>query len=78
MVDILDLVMQQRARAIWLSFGTDLGKWIQYIRDNDRVRNGERTILFVQLPTAAEAQKANSDWDIDVIVLQGKDLAQRC
>jgi nitronate monooxygenase len=71
MVKILDSVLNHRVLAIWLSFGEDLGKWVRYIREKERDRGVDRTLIFLQLPTAADAFKASSDWDIDAIVLQG-------
>lgn len=71
MVKILDSVLSHRVLAIWLSFGEDLGKWIRHIRENERDHGVERTLVFVQLPTAADAFKASNEWDIDAIVLQG-------
>ena len=71
MVKILDGVLTLGVRSIWLSFGENLGKWVEHIRDNDD-RGVERTLIFIQLPTAADAFKASNEWDIDAIVLQGR------
>lgn len=71
MVKILDSVLSHGVRAIWLSFGEDLGKWIQRIREDDADRGTDRTLIFAQLPTAADAFKASAEWDLDAIVLQG-------
>ena len=71
MVEILDTVLTRGVRSIWLSFGENLGRWVEHIRDKDD-RGVARTLIFIQLPTAADAFKASDEWDIDAIVLQGR------
>jgi len=56
--------------AVWLSFGRNLSKWIQFVRDHDKV-TGTQTIIFVQVSSVDDALVAIHDWKVDVIVAQG-------
>jgi nitronate monooxygenase len=67
--DFLSVALNNNVRAVWFSFGLDLNKWIQYVRDNER--NPGATIIFVQVNSVEEALVAINDWKIDVVVAQG-------
>ena len=66
----LDAALQSNVRAIWLSFGHDLGRWVDYIRDNDK-ETGRKTYVFIQVNSLEEALKAVNIWKADVLVAQG-------
>jgi len=71
-VETLKYILHQReVRSLWLSCGRDIPRWIRLIREVDR--DGERTLIFVQVNTTAEAIEAYKHWDIDVLVLQGNE-----
>jgi len=59
-------------RAIWLSFGQDLGRWIEFVRNHDQ-KSGKspKTLLFVQVNSVDEALIAVQTWKVDVLVAQG-------
>lgn len=60
-------------QAVWFAFGSDLGKWVKYIReyDSQNSRDTTKTIVFVQISSTQEALTAWNDWGADVIVAQG-------
>ncbi|KAF9449943.1 2-nitropropane dioxygenase [Macrolepiota fuliginosa MF-IS2] len=67
---LLQTVLNNHVVAIWLAFGSNLPKWIQFVRDHDAA-NGGKTIIFVQLSSVEETLVAIHDWKVDVIVAQG-------
>jgi len=59
-------------RAIWFSFGQDLGRWIELVRNHDRkTGKSPKTLVFVQVNSADEARLAVQSWNVDVLVAQG-------
>lgn len=67
--DFLSVALDNNVRAVWFAYGTDLNKWIQYIRDNEHYPGG--TMIFVQVTSVEEALVAINDWKVDVVVAQG-------
>lgn len=66
----LKTALDNHVVAVWFSFGENLPKWIQFVRDHDRA-NGAQTIIFVQVSSVGDALVAIHDWKVDVIVAQG-------
>lgn len=73
----LQAALDSRVRAIWLSFGSDLKKWIDVVRAHDEAaaekhgQEGNRTLIFVQVNSVEEAVVAVKEWGVDVVSLQG-------
>lgn len=68
--------LKHRVAAVWLSFGEDLGKWVQFVRDEDARRaDGHTTLIFAQLSSVEDILVAVQEWHVDVIVVQGRPLA---
>ncbi|KAF9443371.1 2-nitropropane dioxygenase [Macrolepiota fuliginosa MF-IS2] len=67
---LIKIALDNRALAVWFSFGNDLQKWVQFVRDYDS-STGRKTIIFVQLSFLEDALVAAKDWNVDVIVAQG-------
>ncbi|KAI0080167.1 NPD-domain-containing protein [Panus rudis PR-1116 ss-1] len=70
--DMLNAALEARVRAIWLSFGRDLGRWVEHTRR--RVRDAgliDNTLIFVLVNSLDEAMLAINEWKADVIVAQG-------
>ncbi|PPQ65882.1 hypothetical protein CVT24_011213 [Panaeolus cyanescens] len=66
---LIDAALDARIKAVWLAFGADLGKWIDYIRRHDRY--GVK--IFVQLSTPEQLQLALDVWHVDAIIVQGNE-----
>ena len=72
-VDTLHVALKQRVRSIWLAFGNDLGKWVEYIRRYDLNRTqSHSTLIWILVSSVAEAQVATKEWKADVLVVQGR------
>ena len=71
---MLDAALQSNVRAIWLSSGAELGKWVEYIRENDK-ETGRKTHVFIQVNSVDEAAVAVNTWKADVLVAQGTSYA---
>jgi len=71
-VSLLELALENGVRAIWLSFGEDLGRWIELVRNHDQ-QSGKspKTLVFVQVNSVDEALVAVQTWKVDVLVAQG-------
>jgi len=71
-IPLLELALENRVRAIWLSFGQDLGRWIEFVRNHDQ-KSGKspKTLVFVQVNSVDEALVAVQAWKVDVLVAQG-------
>jgi len=67
--EFLSVAINNNVRAVWFSFGRELKRWIQFIRDNER--NPGATAIFVQVTSVEEALVAINDWKVDVVVAQG-------
>ncbi|KIP05489.1 hypothetical protein PHLGIDRAFT_149997 [Phlebiopsis gigantea 11061_1 CR5-6] len=69
--EMLDIALEAQVQAIWLSFGTNLRPWVDYVRSKDRVdTHKEKTLLFTLVNSVDEAVAAKG-WPLDVIVAQG-------
>ena len=69
---LLEMALENGVRAIWLSFGEDLGRWIEFVRRHDE-QHGKtpKTLIFVQVNSIDEALLAAQTWKVDVLVAQG-------
>jgi len=64
--------LESRVKAIWLSFGSDLGRWINFVRENDsRTASADACKIFIQTSITDEVIQAVQTWKVDVIVAQG-------
>ncbi|KAH6918794.1 2-nitropropane dioxygenase [Coprinopsis sp. MPI-PUGE-AT-0042] len=63
-------ILEEKPVAIWLAFGLDLGKYVSQIRAYDAQRD-HKTIIFVMVNSVEDALKAQNEWKVDVIVVQG-------
>lgn len=68
--ELLPLIFEYRVQAIWLSFGTRLGSWVEYVRSMAQ-ETGHDIKVFVQVSSLDQAQTAIKEWKADVIVAQG-------
>ncbi|KAI0257829.1 hypothetical protein BC834DRAFT_976720 [Gloeopeniophorella convolvens] len=69
---LLDLALENGVQAVWLSFGDDLGRWIDRVRAHDRTSGKTPpTRIFVQVNALDEALRAAQTWKVDVLVAQG-------
>jgi nitronate monooxygenase len=72
-VALLELALENGVRAIWLSFGEDLGRWIEFVRNHDQTSGkSPKTLIFVQVNSVEDALVAAQTWKVDVLVAQGK------
>jgi len=70
--DVLNVALSNRVQAIWLAFGNNIGRWIEYVRSYDASSGRRpRTHIFVQISSVEEARTAIWDWEVDVLVAQG-------
>ncbi|KAJ3522349.1 hypothetical protein NM688_g8887 [Phlebia brevispora] len=67
---MLDAALQAGVRAIWFSFGSELGKYVEYVRESD-TNTGRKTLIFIQVNSVDEALKAVNEWHADIVVAQG-------
>jgi len=71
-LELLRLSLDSRVKAVWLAFGSDLGRWVEYVRSHDQeARSEHKTLVFVQVSSLEEALVAVNDWKVDVVVAQG-------
>ena len=69
---LIDVALENGVQAIWLAFGTDLHRWVQYIRNSKAsALPAHKPLIFVQVTSVEEALQAANDWKVDVIVVQG-------
>lgn len=68
----IKLTLNSGVHAVWFAFGDDLYKWIKVVRKYDS-DNDRKTLVFVQLALPDDIQIALRDWNVDVIVAQGKE-----
>lgn len=68
--ELLSVALDNNVRAIWLSFGTQLYTWIDFIRKSER-KPGTIKII-VQVNSVREAIVAVQDWKADIVVAQGR------
>ncbi|ESK96404.1 2-nitropropane dioxygenase [Moniliophthora roreri MCA 2997] len=65
----ISFALDNKVQAVWFSFGRDLGKWVQFVREYDqRKPKSHRTVVFVLVNTLQEASSAISDWKVDVVI----------
>ncbi|TFK39340.1 2-nitropropane dioxygenase [Crucibulum laeve] len=70
--ELLNIVLNENIQAVWLAFGSDLGRWTKYIHTyNEQVGQDHRVTIFVQISSVDEAVVAMNEWQADVIVAQG-------
>ncbi|KAJ3745563.1 2-nitropropane dioxygenase [Lentinula detonsa] len=65
---LLIAALTANVQAFWFSFGSDLGKWIRYVRENS---SGKSPLIFVQVNSLEEAVYAVENLEADIIVAQG-------
>ena len=71
-VEILHEALNIGVRAIWLSFGNDLGHWVDVVRSHDqKAGKDSKTLIFIQVNSAEQALTAVRDWKADVLIAQG-------
>ena len=71
-IPLLELALENGVRAIWLSFGEDLGRWIELVRSHDqKTGKSPKTLVFLQVNSVDEALAAVQAWKVDVLVAQG-------
>ena len=71
-LECLHITLESHVKAIWLSYGEDLGKWINYVREHDPRAGTENAVkIFVQISSVEHALMAVNEWKVDVIVTQG-------
>jgi nitronate monooxygenase len=68
--EMLEHSLEQKVRAIWLSFGDDLGKWVSFVRDYEAERE-HKSFIFIVVGTVSEALRAANEFRADAIVAQG-------
>ncbi|EKM50372.1 uncharacterized protein PHACADRAFT_263640 [Phanerochaete carnosa HHB-10118-sp] len=66
--EVLDVALAAKVQAIWLSFGDNLGRWVQYLRNKDS--STPKTHLFIVASTVEEGLAAK-ELEVDAIVAQG-------
>ena len=72
-VALLELALENGVRAIWLSFGEDLSRWIELVRNHDqKTGKSPKTLIFIQVNSVDDALTAVQKWNVDVLVAQGK------
>jgi len=72
--ECIQIALENHVKAIWLSYGEDLGKWIKHVREHDPRAGTENAVkIFVQISLVEHALMAINDWKVDVIVVQGNE-----
>lgn len=76
MNEFLQAALDAHVRAIWFSFGNDLKRWIDVVREHDRAvgnndEKNNRTLIFVQVGSVEQARVAVEQWRVDVLAVQG-------
>jgi nitronate monooxygenase len=70
--DLLNVALSNRVQAVWLAFGNNIGRWIEYVRSYDAISGrNQKTVIFVRISSVEEAVTAIHDWKVDVLVAQG-------
>lgn len=75
---MLNVVLKAQPRAIWLSFGADLRKWLKIWREMEQSQQRQSHVkakVFISVGSVKEAREV-LDWDepVDVIVAQGQSV----
>ncbi|KAJ3502509.1 hypothetical protein NMY22_g18559 [Coprinellus aureogranulatus] len=68
--ELISVAFEYRVKAIWLSHGDNLGKWVEYYRSLIQ-QTGHHPLLFVQIFFPDGAKVAVNEWKADAIVAQG-------
>ncbi|GJJ11171.1 hypothetical protein Clacol_005403 [Clathrus columnatus] len=69
---LLNIGLEKRVQSVWLSFGSNLGKWVEYVRQYDSQRTTEhKTLIWIVASSLEEATRAVNEWKPDVLVVQG-------
>ncbi|EGN92204.1 hypothetical protein SERLA73DRAFT_191459 [Serpula lacrymans var. lacrymans S7.3] len=72
--ELIDIALENRVQAIWLAFGSDLSRWVRYIREYDsRPERNHKTLICVQVSSVQGALVAISDLKTDILVAQGNE-----
>ena len=72
---LIDVVVESNVQALWLAFGNDVYRWIQYARTSPAGTSSTRKpLIFVQVTSVEEALLAANEWKADVIVAQGSSV----
>ena len=70
--ELILIALDNRVQAIWFSYGEDIGRWVRYVRKHDPRAGGKDAVkIFIQLSTVQELNVAITEWNADVIVVQG-------
>ncbi|KAM5536467.1 hypothetical protein V8D89_009903 [Ganoderma adspersum] len=69
---LIDTVIENGVRAVWLAFGNDIRRWVEYVRASPaNARAHHKPLIFVQVTSVEGALVAANEWKADVIVAQG-------
>jgi len=69
-LELLSITLESNVKAVWFAFGSEIGRWVNVVRDHDR-KTGNTTAIFVLVSSVEEAVLAFQRWKPDVIVAQG-------
>ena len=71
-VTILKLALKNEVQVVWLSFGEDLGQWIEFVwSHNKKHSKAPKTVIFVQVNLVDEVLLTVQKWKVDIVVAQG-------
>ncbi|TFY78064.1 hypothetical protein EWM64_g5948 [Hericium alpestre] len=74
LIELLDIALENRVRAIILALSNDTKRWVDYIRKYDqKAGDNHKTLVFTQVGTLTQAITAINDWKVDVLVAQGNE-----
>ncbi|EIW79181.1 2-nitropropane dioxygenase [Coniophora puteana RWD-64-598 SS2] len=66
--------LENRVRAVWFSFGRNIGHWVRLVREHDAsAGRPHSTLIFVVVSSAEDALVATNEWKVDVLVAQGNE-----
>ena len=69
---LIDIALEANVQALWLAFGVDLHRWLEYIRTSPaNARATHKPLIFLQATSLHEALVAVNEWKVDVIIAQG-------
>ncbi|KAJ3567902.1 hypothetical protein NP233_g6064 [Leucocoprinus birnbaumii] len=72
----LNTVLDKKVSGIWLAYGSDLGKYVEQIREHSK-RTGHKTRVLVNVNTIDELNRAVNEWKADVVIVQGSEAGGR-
>ncbi|KAI0331488.1 NPD-domain-containing protein [Cubamyces sp. BRFM 1775] len=71
---LIDIALEANVQALWLAFGVDLHRWLEYIRTSPaNARATHKPLIFLQATSLDEALVAVNEWKVDVIIAQGNE-----